>query len=457
MITTLALALALSAAPATEPGPMKAAQKVSAGKPAKPPAPAVGPVKSSSGIDTRRLKPGAAGKICLECHADFQEKLDRKFVHTPVRAQQCTDCHSPHAASHGKMLSEEPSRICASCHGEMQPAQAKSTHAPVAKSECTACHDPHGSSAKNNLVRDGRDLCAGCHKQLVDRTVSAKVKHRPLEQGGCTTCHQPHGSGTATKLLASEVPDLCARCHKLDQPVFVKQHGGYPVSKARCTSCHDPHGSNARGMLYDQVHPPVANGMCARCHEAPQIVAASASSGGKPVFKPRQEGSALCAGCHANKVNDMLARSRVHRPLLEGQGCLTCHNPHATTQPKLVKGNLVAVCGTCHADTIGRQQRSPTPHNPVRDGDCAKCHDPHGGTAPLLLKKADTIELCGTCHDWQKHSTHPVGAKYKDPRNPNLTLQCLSCHRAHGTEYKHLMPYPATTDLCTKCHEKFKR
>ncbi|HEX9306798.1 MAG TPA: cytochrome c3 family protein [Anaeromyxobacter sp.] len=450
MITSLALAVLLAAAPA------KPAAKAAS----RPPAVKVGPVKASSAApaeaNPRKLKPGATGKICLECHADFQEKLDRKFVHTPVRAQQCTDCHSPHAASHGKMLSEEPSRICASCHGDVQPTQARSTHPPVAKSNCVACHDPHGSSAKNNLVKEGRELCAGCHKELVARTVAAKVKHRPVEQGGCTTCHQPHGSATAGKLLEREVPDLCARCHKVDQPIFAKQHGGYPVGKARCTSCHDPHGSDARGMLYDQVHAPVANGMCARCHDAPQTVVATVS-GGKPVFKTRQQGSALCAGCHSEKVNAMMAQGRVHRPLVEGQGCLTCHNPHATTQRKLVKANLVAVCGTCHADTIGRQQRSPTPHAPVRDGDCGKCHDPHGGSAALMLRKADPIELCGTCHDWQKHSTHPVGAKYKDPRNPNLTLQCLSCHRAHGTEYKHLMPYAATTDLCTKCHEKFKR
>ncbi len=452
MIPSLILALAVSATPART-----APVRTAAARPAPKAAAAVGAVKPSAEPDFRKLKPGAVGKVCLECHADFQEKLDRKFVHTPVRDRQCTDCHSPHASSHGKLLAEEPSRICATCHGEMQPAQAKSTHPPVTKSNCTACHDPHGSDAKFNLVKDGRELCAGCHKQLVDRSVAAKVKHRPLEQGGCTSCHQPHGSATAANLLERDVPALCAKCHKVDQPVFLKQHGGYPVGRSRCTSCHDPHGSNARGMLYDQVHPPVANGMCARCHEAPQIVVASGANGAKPSFKTRQQGSLLCSGCHASKVSEMTSQVRVHRPVVEGQGCLTCHNPHATTRPKLVKGDLVAVCGACHADTIGRQQRSPTPHDPVRDGACAKCHDPHGGASPLLLKKADTIELCGSCHDWQKHSTHPVGAKYKDPRNPNLTVQCLSCHRAHGTEYKHLMPYPATTDLCTKCHEKFKR
>src|SRR5512138_1942773 len=152
MITPLVLALALAAAPAK--GPARPAARPAP----KAPAAAVGAVKSSAEPDFRKLKPGAVGKVCLECHADFQEKLDRKFVHTPVRDRQCTDCHSPHAASHGKMLADEPSRICATCHGEMQPAQARSTHPPVSKSSCTACHDPHGSSARFNLVKEGRPV-----------------------------------------------------------------------------------------------------------------------------------------------------------------------------------------------------------------------------------------------------------------------------------------------------------
>jgi predicted CXXCH cytochrome family protein len=93
----------------------------------------------------------------------------------------------------------------------------------------------------------------------------------------------------------------------------------------------------------------------------------------------------------------------------------------------------------------------------VAEGQCAKCHDPHSGDAPLLLTAADTIQVCAACHDWQKHSTHPIGSDRKDPRNPNQTLQCLSCHRAHGTEYKHLIPFSTTTNLCVQCHQSYKR
>jgi len=35
------------------------------------------------GADQFRLKPGAKGKVCLTCHADFEETLKLPFVHTP--------------------------------------------------------------------------------------------------------------------------------------------------------------------------------------------------------------------------------------------------------------------------------------------------------------------------------------------------------------------------------------
>jgi predicted CXXCH cytochrome family protein len=152
----------------------------------------------------------------------------------------------------------------------------------------------------------------------------------------------------------------------------------------------------------------------------------------------------------------MLENNRVHQPVAEGS-CLACHRPHASKAKGLIQENLVAACGKCHADTIRRQDLSPTKHKPIRQGECTSCHDPHGANWPLMLVNQNGIELCGKCHDWQRHSTHPIGDTKRDPRNKNLTLECASCHRAHGTDSKHLLPYPKTTDLCTKCHEQYRR
>ena len=389
------------------------------------------------------LRAGADGAICLECHGeDFAPILEKRFVHTPVRAKDCIGCHRPHMSHQRKLLDTTPGRSCAACHDDIVPAKPTSAHRPVAEARCTACHDPHASQFKFNLVKSPSELCGGCHREVATASL-ARFGHPPVRES-CTICHDPHGSASAPSLLKSKVPGLCVRCHASER--LASPHMGYPVTKARCTSCHDPHGSSVRGMLHASVHPPVARRNCSQCHEAPLAAFP---------FRTKKPGAQLCKDCHAQKLAGMLERSRVHWPLAQGE-CLACHAPHAAKQRGLVKADLVSVCGACHADTVRRQELSPTRHEPVAAGACTRCHDPHGSGAPLLLGALDATALCQSCHDWQKHANHPLGSRFRDPRNPNLTVTCLTCHRAHGTEYEHLTPYPGK-DLCMSCHTGLRR
>src|SRR5208337_1210594 len=83
-----------------------------------------------------KLKTGARGKICLNCHVEFQEKLKNAFVHTPVKNGDCTGCHNPHTSSHGKLLSADTSKICSTCHPAMVPDNARSAHKVVVDNNC---------------------------------------------------------------------------------------------------------------------------------------------------------------------------------------------------------------------------------------------------------------------------------------------------------------------------------
>jgi len=395
-----------------------------------------------------KLQPGAEGKVCLDCHADFQQKLKKAFVHTPVKGKDCTGCHNPHASEHGKLLSTDQKQVCTTSHENVVEKQAKSVHQPVAEGNCVACHDPHAADTRFVLAKPGVETCASCHAKITDAWKQSRYKHRiGGEQMACSSCHDPHASATAAKLLKASDPALCLKCHEANK-ALAALHFQYPVQKARCTSCHDPHGSDTKAMLYSSVHKPLVSGKCSDCHVAP------ASS--RP-FDTKIPAAALCKNCHSQQLTQMLDKAQVHLAIVEDRACLNCHGPHATRQRALIAGNQRAVCGTCHADTVARQERSPTKHKPVADGDCTSCHSPHSSDVTLLMKRPDTVLLCGTCHDWQKHSSHPIGAKLVDPRNKNLAMDCLSCHRAHGTEYKHMNPYPTATELCTKCHQKFKR
>jgi DmsE family decaheme c-type cytochrome len=414
-----------------------------------------------------RLKPGAAsGTVCLDCHTDFQDKLKSRFVHTPVKNGACARCHSPHTSNHGKLLAASTSEICLTCHKSVIPAKAVSSHKVVTEGACVKCHDPHASTNKALLVKAGNDLCVTCHKDVGDTVSKVKFKHAPVS-GGCLNCHDPHGSDKSSKLLKNPVPTLCLSCHKTDAANFTRQHANYPVTKANCVSCHEAHGSNTAAILFDTVHPPVAAKRCNQCHVAPTEA--------QP-FVTRRVGYELCRGCHSTMLNDVFAKNRVHWPVVDKVGCLHCHEPHAARQKKLLNVDEAKLCGRCHQDTLEwqaklaqkeqqeqaaaskiRSEKGLLTHQPVQDGACTSCHMPHASDTVRLMNTASTVEGCGACHDWVKHNSHPMGEKYIDMRNRNRSVDCLSCHRAHGTGNRYMITAATPTDLCTQCHKQLRR
>jgi predicted CXXCH cytochrome family protein len=397
--------------------------------------------------DKFRLKPGADGKICLNCHTAFQEKMRLPFIHTPVKKGNCSDCHNPHTSSQGKLLAENPNTICLKCHDKIVPGKARSVHKAVGDGECVKCHDPHAAKYKNNLLLAGKELCFNCHKDIAKAIAESKFRHKPVEQG-CLGCHTPHASTGADSLLKTGVPSLCTNCHKADTPSFKRQHMNYPVAGSRCTSCHDPHGSRQAGILWANVHSPVAKKMCGQCH----LDASSADA-----LKVKRPGFELCRGCHADMVNEAFGRNQIHWPLVDKVSCQNCHNPHASRQDGLLKDSMKTLCNSCHRDTARRQVASLTKHKPIEEGQCTKCHRPHSSSNVFLLDNTNTINLCNTCHAGMQHSSHPIGDNVVDPRNRNLSVDCLSCHRSHGSEYKFFTYLNPKIDLCVQCHVEYKR
>ena len=391
-----------------------------------------------------RLKPGATGKVCLGCHADFQETVALPHVHTPVRAGECADCHDPHASDHGKLLAAEPNEICARCHDGIAPQDAASAHVSVVEGRCTTCHDPHASANENVLREAGNALCSSCHADLAGKIAGATHRHPPVEKN-CLDCHDPHASKTASSLLRRAVPGLCTGCHDPRAPGFARGHSGYAVGSSNCASCHDPHGSAHDGLLAATVHEPLARRMCVQCHAEP-----GAASG----FAPKRVGGDLCRVCHADVFQEGRARSHVHGPFLDARSCGNCHTPHASNAEALLARPQDELCGSCHADAVAREKRSKVKHAPIAEGLCSACHAAHGADEPWLLA-GPTNEVCGACHDWEKHTAHPMGPEVVDPRNRNLSVDCLSCHRAHGTAEDHLAHFDPRKELCMQCHADF--
>jgi predicted CXXCH cytochrome family protein len=308
-------------------------------------------------------------------------------------------------------------------------------------------HDPHAAEHASNLLEDGDELCFACHKELGAAVTAAKFRHSPVQQG-CLTCHGPHGSDKAVALLKNGVPGLCVTCHKPNTPSFQARHMNYPVAAANCTSCHDPHGSNQPALLLNSVHAPVASRTCNVCHDAP--------SSATP-FATKQPGYELCRGCHSEMVSATLAKGRLHWPVADKRGCVNCHNPHAAKYDKLLETKGAELCRSCHADTLKKIAATQVKHKPVVDGECMSCHSPHGSDGAHLAGQPSMIKLCTSCHDYAQHSAHPIGDEAVDPRNKNLRVDCLSCHKGHGTEYKWMLLNATSKELCTRCHKKFAR
>lgn len=394
-----------------------------------------------------KLKPDATGKLCFNCHAAFKEKMSKPFVHTPLKKGECTGCHNPHTSTHGKLLSADNGGVCYRCHSSVVPSGARSVHKVVGEGNCMKCHDPHSAPNKENLLKGGNELCFECHKEMGATLSKVKYRHMPVAQG-CLNCHDPHSSAKNPYLLKNDIIPLCVGCHKTDRPMFAKKHMNYPVANARCTGCHDPHGSDNPGILYNTVHKPVATRMCNQCHEE--------ATSPNPLAT-KKTGTDLCRGCHNDMVNTTFGLNRVHGPLLSKQGCLSCHNPHAGKQKGILRQPMAVLCNSCHVDNMKRQEKVASPHEPVKNGQCTACHDPHSSNYLFLTRKSLDIELCADCHDWAHHSTHPIGEKFRDPRNKNIPILCVSCHDAHGTEFKKMLYYPKTSDLCVQCHEQYKR
>jgi DmsE family decaheme c-type cytochrome len=394
-----------------------------------------------------RLKDTDQKKICLACHDGFEQTLKKKFVHTAVKAGECSGCHNPHVSTHGKLLSDDVGQICAGCHEGVVPAKAKSIHKVVADGQCEKCHDPHASDHPANLVASGEALCFGCHKDMGEAIGKARFRHSPVQQG-CLTCHGPHGSDKSERLLKDRVPALCVTCHKPNTAAFQARHMKYPVATASCTSCHDPHGSNQPALLLNNVHAPVGNRTCNACHEAPD----SASP-----FATKRTGFELCRGCHSQMVDATMAKGRLHWPVADRTGCVGCHSPHASKYAKLVKADGQELCRGCHADTLKRIGAVAVQHEPVKSGTCMACHSPHGSDGMHLVDQPSIIALCTNCHDYKAHSAHPIGDQTVDPRNKNLRVDCLSCHTGHGTDYKWMLLAATNVELCTRCHKKFAR
>jgi len=257
----------------------------------------------------------------------------------------------------------------------------------------------------------GQDTCIGCHDtegESIHKTAHGKKQNpgSPEADKGCESCHGPGSAhlddpsvpgsiNRFAQMKPRDVSDTCLTCHSRGNHTQWKgsMHDARNLS---CTTCHS-------------VHSPKS--------EKSQLKAASIVD--------------TCKACHTTEV---AKQQRVgHMPVREGKmTCTTCHNPHGTTNVRMLRtGNWInETCTSCHTE-----KRGPFlwDHAPVREA-CNTCHDPHGSNNDRMLV-AKLPVLCQGCHIGTRHpSTIYDGNALASKSNRLIGRSCVNCHsQIHGS------------------------
>lgn len=393
--------------------------------------------------------PAVTGRMsmsgCDRCHPKIREEKRKPVQHPPFSKDNCSVCHNPHVSSHTKLLNKSANTLCLSCHKDLanKISQTKA-HGALAKGDCLNCHKPHSSSYKGLLKDQAEKLCINCHKETIEKSLHYKVTHQPVIQGACLKCHDSHASSNPY-LLNAKPQDLCKKCH---QP-GCKAEGvsiSELTSKKDCTTCHSGHGSDYQKLLGPKGHTTFLKGECRSCHGEIKDLAS---------FTTHKVTTETCLSCHPKdkvKINP----EDPHYGL-RGNACLFCHSPHASTEEKFVL-KFTSFCLECHQDidrktALMERRLKGLKKGVLRNRECLACHLPVHSKTTHLLRGDDPLGLktCARCHPREHENTHPVGEKYKDPRN-GKPLTCSSCHSMHEAKYKYLLTHEGDRELCVQCH-----
>jgi DmsE family decaheme c-type cytochrome len=249
------------------------------------------------------------------------------------------------------------SEACAQCHQELQKSFDTGPHwktlqdqrRGVAFQGCEGCHGPGKEHAESGdptkIIRftglsqaQASQRCLRCHEYGRDHANFLRSPHF-LNDVGCTSCHSIHHGNVTKVLLIKPEPLLCYSCHLDVKPAFsMPYHHKVNEGLLQCSNCHNVHG----GFITRQLR----------------------STAGQDV---------LCFNCHTDKAGPFAFE---HAPV-KTEGCVACHMPHGSTNPRLLRRSQVnLLCLECHTLTVDQLAPAiPTFHNQAQKYQaCTMCH-----------------------------------------------------------------------------------
>jgi len=265
------------------------------------------------------------------------------------------------------------SNVCRTCHPNVyanffRNPHYKSIASGTEKPENTGCEGCHGPGSAHVAAGGGKetipvafsqvapekvlDTFLRCHSQTLSRANIRRSEHT-LRDIVCTNCHSVHSSPTPKFLLARQQTELCYGCHssiraQFSMPFKHRVKEGF----IQCTDCHNPHGA----------------------------MAATWNMAARPRMVDQAQGNEEpCLKCHIDKRGPFVYEHAGVRV----DGCETCHNPHGSTNARLLKRPVVfTLCLECHNGLANFGRRLDGPPNPdsshnladPRYQNCTTCH-----------------------------------------------------------------------------------
>lgn len=234
--------------------------------------------------------------------------------------------------------------------------------------------------------------------------------------------------------------DNCvAKCHKHEKITDdfkhsvhgeqIKPEDGLPL--VNCESCHGP-GSLAIEKIGDDVAGNDAKKI--KCDTSTFL---------DIMNLPPQAQSLICLKCHSAVSTPNLTHWNASPHALNDVSCFDCHKLHQGPQQKVSRDQMSELCFACHPEV--KAQNNLFSHHPLREKKmaCVDCHNPHGSTQEKLLVGSTPKETCTRCH---MEKQGPFAFEHGD-----VTENCMNCHTPHGSVNNNLLT-AAMPFLCLQCH-----
>ncbi len=385
-------------------------------------------------------------KTCTQCHGQI-ENVHRAVIRGELWEKEahvlpaCVDCHQPHKARKVFYDQGMSDADCMRCHSRSDIVSSKdgrslrvdqeqlraSRHA---KTACSQCHSEVNVSHRRPCETITKAVdCSSCHAEVGQQYQKSKhgvlLAKKDPNAPACRECHGTHGilgrRDPKSVTFPTNVPDLCARCHREGNKAAVRYTGGqHQIIERYAESIH------GKGLLKSGL---TVTAMCTDCHTAHSVLPkADSLSSVNPKNVP-----ATCGRCH-HGIEDQFEQS-VHVTKI-GQTdkqlpvCNDCHTAHTIRRADTegFKLQIMSQCGRCHEEIA--KTYFDTYHGKVSQlgyTKTAKCYDCHGAhdilpvTDPRShLSHDNVVATCQKCHPgatrrfagYLTHATHHDPQKY---------------------------------------------